>query len=54
MSCTVNGIGERAGNADLAECLAALTHLHGVEHGVDAHGAARAVAASSSGSAGST
>jgi len=36
MSCTVNGIGERAGNADLAECLAALTHLHGIEHGVDA------------------
>ncbi|MGQ0840058.1 LeuA family protein [Actinokineospora sp.] len=35
MTCTVNGIGERAGNADLAECLASLTHLHGVEHGVD-------------------
>jgi isopropylmalate/homocitrate/citramalate synthase len=31
----VNGLGERAGNADLAECVAALTHLHGVEHGVD-------------------
>lgn len=36
LSCTVNGIGERAGNADLAECLAAMTHLHGIEHGVDA------------------
>jgi len=36
ITCTVNGIGERAGNADLAECLASLTHLHGVEHGVDA------------------
>jgi isopropylmalate/homocitrate/citramalate synthase len=36
MSVTVNGIGERAGNADLAECLAALTHLHGIEHGIDA------------------
>ncbi|MCX5233512.1 LeuA family protein [Streptomyces sp. NBC_00233] len=35
MTCTVNGIGERAGNADLAECVAALTHLYGVEHGVD-------------------
>ncbi|MGH3877540.1 MAG: LeuA family protein [Actinophytocola sp.] len=36
ISCTVNGIGERAGNADLAECLAAMTHLHFIEHGVDA------------------
>ncbi len=35
ITCTVNGLGERAGNADLAECVAALTHLHGVEHGVD-------------------
>jgi len=35
ITCTVNGIGERAGNADLAECVAALTHLYGVEHGVD-------------------
>ncbi|OLR92649.1 LeuA family protein [Actinokineospora bangkokensis] len=35
ITCTVNGIGERAGNADLAECLASLTHLHGVAHGVD-------------------
>jgi isopropylmalate/homocitrate/citramalate synthase len=36
ITCTVNGIGERAGNADLAECLAALTHLYGVRHGVRA------------------
>jgi isopropylmalate/homocitrate/citramalate synthase len=36
ITCTVNGIGERAGNADLAECLAALTHLYGVHHGVRA------------------
>ncbi|HEX6354470.1 homocitrate synthase/isopropylmalate synthase family protein [Actinophytocola sp.] len=36
ITCTVNGIGERAGNADLAECLAALTHLYDVHHGVRA------------------
>jgi len=36
ITCTVNGIGERAGNADLAECMAALTHLYGVHHGVRA------------------
>jgi isopropylmalate/homocitrate/citramalate synthase len=35
ITCTVNGIGERAGNADLAECVAALTHIYGVEHGID-------------------
>jgi isopropylmalate/homocitrate/citramalate synthase len=35
ITCTVNGLGERAGNADLAECVAALTHLYGVEHGID-------------------
>lgn len=35
ITCTVNGIGERAGNADLAECAAALTHIYGVEHGID-------------------
>lgn len=35
ITCTVNGIGERAGNADLAETVAALTHLYGVEHGVE-------------------
>jgi isopropylmalate/homocitrate/citramalate synthase len=36
ITCTVNGIGERAGNADLAECVAALTHLYGVRHSVRA------------------
>jgi isopropylmalate/homocitrate/citramalate synthase len=35
ITCTVNGIGERAGNADLAECVAALTHIYGVDHGID-------------------
>lgn len=35
ISCTVNGIGERAGNADLAECAAGMTHLLGVEHHID-------------------
>jgi isopropylmalate/homocitrate/citramalate synthase len=35
ITCTVNGIGERAGNADLAETVAALTHLYDVRHGVD-------------------
>lgn len=35
ITCTVNGIGERAGNADLAECVAGLYHLFGVETGID-------------------
>jgi isopropylmalate/homocitrate/citramalate synthase len=35
ITCTVNGLGERAGNADLAECVAALTHLYQVDHGID-------------------
>jgi isopropylmalate/homocitrate/citramalate synthase len=35
ITCTVNGIGERAGNADLAECVAGLTHLYGAGHGID-------------------
>jgi isopropylmalate/homocitrate/citramalate synthase len=35
ITCTVNALGERAGNADLAECVAALTHLYQVDHGVD-------------------
>lgn len=35
VTCTVNGIGERAGNADFAETVAGLTHLYGVRHGVD-------------------
>jgi homocitrate synthase NifV len=32
---TVNGLGERAGNAPLEEVVMALHHLHGVETGVD-------------------
>jgi isopropylmalate/homocitrate/citramalate synthase len=35
ITCTINGIGERAGNADLAECVAGLTHLYRVAHGVE-------------------
>ncbi|MGC7102119.1 LeuA family protein [Amycolatopsis lurida] len=35
LTCTVNGLGERAGNADLAEVAAALGHLHGIGHGID-------------------
>lgn len=35
VTCTVNGLGERAGNADLAEVAAALQYLHGIEHGID-------------------
>jgi isopropylmalate/homocitrate/citramalate synthase len=35
VTCTVNALGERAGNADLAEVIAALTHLLHVPHGVD-------------------
>jgi homocitrate synthase NifV len=34
-SATVNGLGERAGNAALEEVVMALRHLHGVETGVD-------------------
>lgn len=32
---TVNGLGERAGNAPLEEVVMALRHLHGIETGVD-------------------
>jgi isopropylmalate/homocitrate/citramalate synthase len=35
ITCTVNGIGERAGNADLAECVAALTFLYEIQHDFD-------------------
>ncbi len=35
VSGTVNGLGERAGNADLAEVAAALTHLLGRPHHID-------------------
>ena len=34
-SVTVNGLGERAGNAALEEVVMALRHLHGIEAGVD-------------------
>lgn len=34
ITCTVNGIGERAGNADLAETIAALEHLLFVGHSI--------------------
>ncbi|ACY16973.1 LeuA family protein [Haliangium ochraceum] len=37
VTCTVNGIGERAGNADLAETVAGLSLLLQREHGVDPH-----------------
>lgn len=35
VTCTVNALGERAGNADLAETVAALTHILCVDHRVD-------------------
>jgi len=35
VSTTVNGLGERAGNAPLEEAVMALRHLHGVESGID-------------------
>ncbi|AKU10579.1 homocitrate synthase [Azoarcus sp. CIB] len=35
ISTTVNGLGERAGNAPLEEAVMALRHLHGIESGVD-------------------
>ncbi len=35
VSTTVNGLGERAGNAPLEEVVVALTRLHGAETGVD-------------------
>lgn len=35
ISTTVNGLGERAGNAALEEAVMALRHLHGLETGVD-------------------
>lgn len=35
VTCTVNALGERAGNADLAEVAAGLRYLYGVEHGID-------------------
>jgi homocitrate synthase NifV len=37
VNTTVNGLGERAGNAPLEEVVMALRHMHGVETGVDMH-----------------
>lgn len=37
VSTTVNGLGERAGNAPLEEVVMALKHLYGVDCGVDTH-----------------
>lgn len=38
INTTVNGLGERAGNAALEECVLALKHLHGIDSGIDTHG----------------
>lgn len=38
INTTVNGLGERAGNAALEECVLALRHLHGIDTGVDSKG----------------
>jgi len=35
INTTVNGLGERAGNAALEECVLALKHLHGLDCGID-------------------
>lgn len=35
INTTVNGLGERAGNAPLEECAVALKHLHSIETGID-------------------
>jgi homocitrate synthase NifV len=37
VNTTVNGLGERAGNAPLEEVVMALRHIHAVETGVDMH-----------------
>lgn len=38
INTTVNGLGERAGNAPLEECALALKHLHGIDTGIDTRG----------------
>ncbi len=38
INTTVNGLGERAGNAPLEECALALKHLHGIDAGLDMRG----------------
>lgn len=35
INTTVNGLGERAGNAPLEECVLALQHLYGIDTGID-------------------
>ncbi len=35
INTTVNGLGERAGNAPLEECVLALKYLHGIDTGID-------------------
>lgn len=41
INTTVNGLGERAGNAPLEECVLALKNLHGIETGVDTRSMSR-------------
>ncbi|MFC3608368.1 homocitrate synthase [Stutzerimonas tarimensis] len=38
INTTVNGLGERAGNAPLEECVLALKQLHGIDTGIDTLG----------------
>jgi len=38
INTTVNGLGERAGNAALEECVMGLKHLHNIDTGVDSRG----------------
>ncbi len=38
INTTVNGLGERAGNAPLEECVLALRNLHGIDSGIDSKG----------------
>lgn len=38
INTTVNGLGERAGNAPLEECVLALKHLHQIDTGIDTRG----------------
>lgn len=38
INTTVNGLGERAGNAPLEECALALTNLYGIDVGIDPRG----------------
>ena len=38
INTTVNGLGERAGNAPLEEVVMALRHIHNMETGIDMHG----------------